>query len=452
MQVFAGFLAQTDYEMQRFLDEYHKIPGTENTIVVYIVGDNGASAEGSMTGTTNNMMTQNGIPDDVQSQLEYIDKIGIDPYLTNHYAVPWSWAGCTPFQWMKRVPSHFGGTRNAVMIQWPGHTDKFAGQTRTQFHHIIDIMPTILEAADIPEPKYVNGLEQKPIEGVSMLYTLNNPNAQSRHTEQYFAVGGNLALYKDGWVATYFHRAPWLTKGSTGFDDMVWNLYNIEDDWSQAHDLSAKYPDKLKELTDKFDSDAKKYQVYPLDDRFAERAGDPNRPSNIRGKKHFSYPGGLHRLTEGSSPPVYAVSFDLTADFTYKKGDDGVIVAEGGSAAGYALYVDNAGKVHYYYNWFGKHYYDVVSSSSLPEGKVKVKMIYTQTSKEFAGGGNAVLYVNGKQVGKGNLDKQVPAKFDATETLDVGMDLGSPVNLSYPTKRNNFPYTNTIENVTFDLK
>ncbi len=445
MEVFAGFVAHTEYYINQFLEEYHKLPGTENTMVIYVLGDNGASAEGSITGTTNNIMTQNGIPDNVESQLGDISKLG-GPEFENHYAVPWSWAGCAPFQWMKRVPSHFGGTRNGLIISWPGHI-KSNGERRTQFHHAIDILPTILEAANIQEPTVVNGIQQIPIQGVSMLYSTDDANAPSKRTVQYFEVGGNRAIYKDGWIATCFHRVPWETKGTSSFDNDVWNLYNIEDDWSQAVDLASKNPAKLKELQDVFDQEAKKNNVYPLDDRFVERALDPYTPSLIRGKTKFTYYEGMTRIPGGSAVPVFAKSHDITAKFKYKKGDEGVIFCNGGVAAGYSLYIKD-GKFHYYYNYFGKKRSDIVTGA-LPEGDLEVRMQYDQTSKEWAGGGNVTLYVNGQKAGNGAIPNVVPAKYSASETQDVGMDLGSTVsNLYHPP----FAYPNKIESVEVELK
>lgn len=445
MEVFAAFLAHADYYMGLFLDNLKKIPGMENTMIIYVVGDNGASAEGSMTGTTNNIMTQNGFPDNVQSQLPNIDKIG-GPEFEDHYAVPWSWAGCAPFQWMKRVPSHFGGTRNGMIISWPGHINH-TGERRTQFHHIIDIMPTILEAAQVKTPVEVNGVNQKPMDGVSMSYTFDQPNASSKRHLQYFEVGGNMAMYSDGWVAASFHREPWLTKGTTGFDNITWTLYNIEDDWSQAHDLSAKNPQKLEELKTLFDQEAKKNQVYPLDDRFAERVIDPNRPSLTKGKTHFVYYEGMKRIPEGSSAPVYARTHEIVAKINYKNGNEGVIIANGGVAAGYSLFIKK-GVLHYYYNYFGKKNSDIVSTT-LPEGDLELKIQYTQTSKEYGGGGNVVLFVNGKQVGAGAVNNVAPVRYSASETMDIGMDLGSTVSSLY---EGPFEYPNTIESVTIDLK
>lgn len=446
MEVFAGFLAHTDYHIGQLLDNIKQTPGMENTMIVYIVGDNGASAEGSLTGTTNNIMTQNGFPDNVESQLPGINELG-GPKFENHYAVPWSWAGCAPFQWMKRVPSHFGGTRNGMIISWPGHITQ-VGQRRTQFHHIVDVMPTILEAAQVKTPVEVNGVKQQEMAGISMSYTFANANEASHRHQQYFEVGGNIAMYKDGWIASSFHREPWLTKGTTGFDNITWNLYNIEEDWSQAHDLAKKHPEKLEELKTLFDKEAKRFQVYPLDDRFAERVIDPNRPSLTRGKTDFTYYQGMTRIPEGSAAPVYARSHEITAKLHYKPGDEGVIICNGGEAAGYSLFI-NKGKIHYYYNYFGKKNSNVVSSGDLPTGTLNIKMQYTQTSKEYGGGGDVVLLVNNEQVGKGAVSNVAPVRYSATETMDVGMDLGSTVSEDY---QGPFAYPNQIEYVSITLE
>lgn len=446
MEVFAGFLAHTDYYIGQLIENLGALPGMDNTMFVYIVGDNGASAEGSMTGTTNNMMTQNGFPDNVQSQLADLDKLG-GPEFENHYAVPWSWAGSSPFQWMKRVPSHFGGTRNGMVISWKGHISQ-VGQTRTQFHHLIDIMPTLLQAANVKMPVEVNGVEQIPVAGVPMNYSFDNAKAPSTRTQQYFEVGGNIAMYKEGWIATSFHREPWLTKGTTGFDDIQWSLYNIEEDWSQANDLSKQYPEKVNELKALFDEEAQKYNVYPMDDRFAERAQNPNRPSLTKGKTHFVYYEGMKRIPEGSAAPVYARSHEITADIQYKTGDEGVLICNGGSAAGYTLFIQD-NKLHYLYNYFGKQL-DEVTSTTLPNGSLTLKMKYDQSpTKEYGAGGNVTLYVNGKEVGKGVVKNVAPVRYSATETMDIGMDLGSAVSHDYKVP---FTYSGKINQVTVDLK
>ncbi|MDX8340447.1 arylsulfatase [Draconibacterium sp. IB214405] len=445
MEVFAAFLAHTDYYIGKLIEEARSLPGGENTIVMYVVGDNGASAEGSMTGTLNNMMTQNGFPDSIERQLELMDEVGGKNH-ENHFAVPWAWAGTAPFQWMKRVPSHFGGTRNGLVVSWPEGI-KASSEIRTQFHHVVDIVPTIYEIANIKVPQEVNGVQQLDMAGVSMAYSFDNKDAESTRKTQYFETGGHRAIYNEGWVAASFHGVPWELQGSIGFDNDVWELYNIEEDFSQANNLADQYPEKLEELKRLFDEEAQKYSVYPLDDRFVERASNPERPSLTKGKNSFTYMQGTVRVPEGSAPKIYARTHSITAELDYKPGDEGVIVATGGSAAGYTFYIkDN--RLHYSYNFFHMNHYDISSNITLPEGKLEVKMVYTQESEEWGGGGTAQIFVNGQEVGKGKVDKVVPARFSATETMDIGMDLGAPVTPNY---HGPFKYPNTIKHVTFDL-
>ncbi|WP_167615060.1 arylsulfatase [Maribellus sediminis] len=444
MEVFAGFLAHTDYWTGKLIDAARSLPGGENTMVIYVIGDNGSSAEGTLTGTLNNMMTQNGFPDNVERQLIEMEDLG-GPEHENHFAVPWAWAGCAPFQWMKRVPSHFGGTRNGMIISWPASI-KAKGEKRTQFHHVIDITPTILEAAHIEMPTSVNGVEQTPLAGVPMNYSFDNAAANDTRTVQYFETGGHRAIYKDGWVAASFHGIPWALTGSYGFEDNKWELYNIDEDFSEANDLAEQYPEKLEELKAAFDEEAKKYNVYPLDDRFAERASNPNRPSVTRGKTEFSYLAGTVRIPEGSAPPVYARTHAISAKINYSKGDEGVLVANGGTSAGYSLYI-KGNKLVYYYNFFHLNHYEV-ASSTLPEGELDIQMKYTQESTEYGGGGSAQLFVNGQKVGEGAIGKVVPARYSATETMDIGKDLGSTVSPDYKAP---FAYTGGIEYVKFKL-
>jgi len=447
-EVFAGFAAHTDYHVGRLLDAIAALPDADNTLIIFVAGDNGPSAEGSLTGTLNNMMTQNGIPDTVEDQLPKLDEIG-GPMHENHFPVGWAWAGSSPFQWMKRVPSHFGGTRNGLVISWPARI-KDEGGLRSQFHHAIDVVPTILEAASLPEPKVVNGVKQTPMAGTSMMYTFDNPDVPSHRRTQYFETGGHRAIYHDGWVAASFHGVPWELSGSIGFKNNKWELYNIEKDFSEAVDLSDKYPEKLKELEGIFDAEAKKYNVYPLDDRFVERAQNPERPSVTRGKTHFEYAAGAKRIPEGSAPPVYARNHSITVNFEMPaKGGDGVLVANGGSSAGFSIYVMD-GKPVYEMNFFGKKRYSVKSDKALPAGKVTLTMNYTQQGKAPEGG-TATLLVNGKEVASGMIDMVPPVRYSATETLDIGMDLGAVVSTSYHDKAP-FAFDGKIEKVVFDLK
>jgi arylsulfatase A-like enzyme len=449
MEAFAGFLAHTDYHLGRLLAAVEALPDADNTLVILVAGDNGPSAEGSLVGTTNNMMTQSGIPDSVEAQLPEIDEIG-GPKHENHYAVGWAWAGAAPFQWMKRVPSHFGGTRNGLVVSWPAKI-KDVGGLRSQFHHCIDIAPSIYEAAGVPMPEMVNGTKQTPLAGVSMAYTFADAKAPSTRTTQYFETGGHRAIYNDGWVATAFHGVPWELSGSAGaFDQDKWELYNIEADFSQAEDLAAKNPAKLKELQAIFDREAKKFNVLPLDDRFAARATNPNRPSVTRGRTKFEYSPGSTRIPEGSAPPVYARSHTITAEFEMpEKGGDGVLVACGGGSAGYSLYVKDR-KAVYEVNYFGKERFTVTSTDPLPAGKVTLVMEYTQTGKSPSGG-TTKLTVNGKPAGEGKIGNVPPVRYSATETFDIGMDLGSVVSPAYHDE-GPFAFTGKLAKVTIELK
>ena len=450
-EVFAGFLAHTDYHIGRLLDAIKQLPDADNTLVIYIAGDNGPSAEGSVTGTVNNIMTQHGIPDSVADQLKQIDEIG-GPLHENHYPVGWAWAGSSPFQWMKRVPSHFGGTRNGLVISWPARI-KDLGGLRSQFHHVVDIVPTLYAAAGIQAPDRVKGVAQVPLAGVDMSYTFDDAKSPSHHHVQYFEVGGHRAIYEDGWVAASFHGVPWILQGSIGFDHDNWQLYDITKDFSEADDVAAKYPAKLEEMKALFDRNAREFNVYPLDDRFVERGFNPQRPSVTRGRSSFSYFSGTTRIPEGSAPPIYKRSHRITARIVVPpQGAEGVLIAEGGVSAGYVLYVKD-GLVHYDYNFFGRQIYSVVSSEKLPAGAVEVALDYEQKPSPHpldTTGGTARLYINGKPVGAGDIAHVVPVRFSATETLDIGMDLGSTVSPAYR-ERAPFAFSGRIEKVTVEL-
>ncbi|RGP54431.1 arylsulfatase [Pseudomonas abyssi] len=450
-EVFAGFLAQTDYEVGRLIDAIRALPDGENTLIIYVAGDNGPSAEGSITGTLNNIMTQNGVPDTVENQLPVIDEIG-GPEHENHYPVGWAWAGSSPFQWMKRVPSHFGGTRNGMIISWPARI-KNVGGMRTQFHHSVDVTPTILDAVGVNEPKEVNGAEQMPMAGVSMSYSFADADAAGTRHTQYFETGGHRALYHDGWVAASFHGAPWQLTGSVGFENNRWELYNIEEDFSESNDLAARYPDKLAELQALFDQEAKKFEVYPLDDRFSERAVNPQRPSFTQGRTRFSYAPGTTRIPEGNAPPVYQRSHVITAEIDVPEGGgEGVVIATGGSSGGYSLYLEQGVPV-YEYNFFGQQRYRLAGDKALAPGRHTLTLEYQQQPLQEPGvlGGSAVLSVDGSKVAEGEVSKVVPSRFSATETMDIGMDLGSTVSKAYQ-EHAPFAYNGTIEQVEVELK
>jgi arylsulfatase A-like enzyme len=443
MEIFAAYTAQTDYEVGRVLDALEEIGQMHNTLTFWEIGDNGASMEGTLSGCFNELATLQGVPEDSSFLIQHLDELG-SAKASNHIPVGWAWAVNTPFQWGKQVASHFGGTRNPLVVAWPDRI-KDAGGIRTQFHHVIDISPTILEAAHLQQPVEVNGVKQKPIEGVSMVYSFDDPNATSPHRIQYFEMMGNRALYKDGWIAAARHgRLPWVTAGgSTGdFDHDKWELYNVADDFSESTDVSAQFPEKLKELQDDFWVEAKKYDVLPLDDRFSER-GDPSlRPSLIAGRTDFVYFPGADRIPEPSAANTKNTSHTITATIEVPQGGaDGVLVAEGGAAGGYSLYIKD-GKPVYEYNYFAHERYKVTSSEVLSPGPAVVR-VYFKYDGGIGKGGTATVFINDKKVGEGRIDKTCPGRFGA-ESFDVGMDNGSPVSEVYEPP---FAYAGTIKKV-----
>src|SRR5262245_23086904 len=439
MEVFAAYTAQTDHEVGRIIDALEQIDQLHNTLIFWEIGDNGASMEGTLSGCFNELATLQGIAEDPSFLVQHIDELG-SAKASNHIPVGWAWAANTPFQWGKQVASHLGGTRNPLVIAWPDRI-KDAGGIRTQFHHVIDLSPTILEAAHLPQPVEVNGVKQKPIEGVSMIYSFDDAKAVGSRHIQYFEMFGNRALYKDGWIATARHgRLPWVTSGGTtgDFDHDTWQLYNLADDFSEANDVSAKYPEKLKELQDAFWVEAKKYDVLPLDDRFSER-GDPSlRPSLIAGRKDFTYYPGT-QITEPSAVDVKNTSFSLTATVDVPPGGaDGVLAAEGGSAGGFTLFVLK-GKPNFEYNFVAHERYKVASSGTLAPGPARIRVDFKYDGGGIGKGGTATLFVNDKKVGEGRIEKTSPSRFGA-ETFDVGRDNGSPVSEAYPSP---FAYAGT---------
>jgi len=448
MEIFAAYTAQTDYEVGRVLDALEEIGQMHNTLTFWEIGDNGASMEGTLSGCFNELATLQGVSEDASFLIQHIDELG-SAKASNHIPVGWAWAVNTPFQWGKQVASHFGGTRNPLVIAWPDRI-KDAGGIRTQFHHVIDIAPTILEAAHLPQPVEVNGVKQKPIEGVSMIYSFDDPKAASPRHIQYFEMFGNRALYKDGWIATARHgRLPWVTAGgSTGdFDHDKWELYNLADDFSESNDLSAKYPEKLKELQDDFWIEAKKYDVLPLDDRFAER-GDPRlRPSLIAGRTDFIYYPGANRIPEPSAADTKNASHTITASIEVPQGGaDGVLVAEGGAAGGYSLYIKDGTPV-YEYNYFAHERYKVTSSEVLSPGPAVIRVDFKYDGG-IGKGGTATLFINDEKVGEGRIEKTCPSRFGA-ESFDVGMDNGSPVSEAYEPP---FVYSGTIKKVEIKIQ
>ncbi|KRQ09023.1 arylsulfatase A-like enzyme [Bradyrhizobium sp. USDA 4518] len=447
METFAAYTAQTDFHVGRVLDALEAVGQTDNTLIFWEIGDNGSSMEGTLNGTFNEMVGVNGQQEDPSYILAHLDEIG-GPKSYNHFPVGWAWAMDTPFQWGKQVASHFGGTRNPLVISWPNRI-KDKGGIRTQFHHAIDIVPTILEAAQIEQPSLVNGVAQKPIEGVSMVYTFDNPKAEEQRRVQYFEMFGNRAIYSDGWVACVRHgRLPWQNIGSYDFANDKWELYRIESDFSEANDLAAQEPKRLRDMQDLFWVEAAKYDVLPLDDRFIERADPSLRPSLIAGRTDFTYYPGATRIPESSSPNVKNRSHSIAAYIDVPQaGGDGVLIAAGGTVAGYALYIKD-GKPTYEYNWFSLQRYKVASSEKLAPGPAIIRVDFKYDGGGLGKGGVVTLFVNDTKVGEGRVEKSVLGRFSADETFDIGMDTGSPVSDDYASPN---PYTGRLLKVEIHL-
>ncbi|HKH92606.1 MAG TPA: arylsulfatase [Gemmatimonadaceae bacterium] len=452
MEVYAGFLGFTDYHVGRLFDTLEKLHLMEDTLVYLIIGDNGASAEGTLNGTFNEMINFNGASalETPEFLMERLDKLG-GPESYNHFAVGWAHAMNTPYQWTKQVASHWGGTRNGTIVHWPNGI-KTNGEERAQFHHLIDVAPTLLEAAGLPEPLSVNGVQQHPIEGVSMLYSFNDPKAAERRTTQYFEMFGNRGIYHDGWTAVTRHKTPWILAGekTLPFDDDVWELYDTNKDWSQAHDLAKQNPDKLHELQRLWLIEATRYNVLPLDDRVAERINPDvaGRPVLIRGNKQLLF-GEMGRLSENSVVNIKNKSHAVTAEITVPAaGAEGVIIAQGGNIGGWSLYASK-GNLKYCYNLLGITYTYVESHVPLPPGDHQVRMEFAYDGKGLGKGGLVSLFVDGKEVGNGKVAATAAMIFSADDGCDVGRDTGSPVSQDYGPRGNEF--TGTIKGVEIDL-
>lgn len=452
MEVYAGFLEHTDHHVGRVIDAIDELGILDDTIIYYIIGDNGASAEGTVNGAFNEMANFNGMaaletPEFMASKM---DEFGT-PTSYNHYAVGWAWAMDTPFQWTKQVASHWGGTRNGTIVHWPkGITEQ--GGLRTQFTHCIDVAPTILEAAGLPEPTMVNGVMQSPMEGTSMLYTFDAPDAPERHDLQYFEMFGNRGIYFKGWSAVTKHRTPWVMVGGTmvAFDDDVWELYDGSVDYSQASDLSAEQPDRLHELQRLWLIEAVKYNVLPLDDRTADRINPETagRPTLIRGNSQQFFPG-MGRLSENSVVSIKNKSFSVTAEVTVPDGGAaGVIIAQGGRFGGWSLYLVD-GRARFTYNVLGIQAFTTEAESAVPSGTHQVRMEFAYDGGGLAKGGDVTLYYDGSPVGTGRVGATQPMVFSADETTDVGYESGTPVSADYTTQGSRF--TGRIHWVQIDL-
>jgi arylsulfatase A-like enzyme len=435
MELYAGFLEFTDHHVGRLLDTLEDLGVLEDTLVYYIIGDNGASAEGTLNGTYNEMINFNGAAalETPEFMIERLDDFG-GPDSYNHYAVGWAHATCAPYQWTKQVASHWGGTRNGTIVSWPKGI-KSRGEVRSQFSHVIDVAPTVLEAAGLPEPTFVNGVQQKPIEGVSMRYAFDDVGAAERHTTQYFEMFCNRGIYHQGWTAVTRHSIPWLMLGheKPGLDDDVWELYDTSTDWTQNRDLAAEQPEKLTELQRLFLIEAAKYNVLPLDDRGIERAlpDIAGRPTLVQGDRQLLF-GGMGRLSESSVVNMKNKSHAVTAEIVAPaEGVEGVIVAQGGSIGGWSLYAKD-GKPRYCYNLLGLQRFYVDSDRSIPEGTHQVRMEFDYAGPGLGKGGTVTLYLDGVEIGQGEVAATAPMIFSADDTCDVGVENGALVADDYP--------------------
>ncbi len=442
MEVYAGFLEHTDAQVDKLIDGLEELDILDDTLFIYIIGDNGASAEGTPQGTFNEMIPLNGFNEleTPEFMASHMDEFG-GPTSYNHYAVGWASAMCAPFQWTKQVASHFGGTRNGTIVHWPkGITAK--GELREQFHHVIDIGPTILEAAGIPEPTFVHGVQQSPIEGVSFAYSFDDAEADDRHTTQYFEMFGNRGIYHNGWTAVTKHRTPWLLGAIElpDFDDDNWELYDTTVDWSQSNDLSADNPDKLHELQRLWLIEAVKYNVLPIDDRTAERfnAELAGRPDLMAGRSSIRFDGSTRRVSENAAPNTKNKSYSVTTEVTVPDGGaDGVIATQGGAFGGWSLYAKD-GRLKYCYNFIGLDFAYVEAPEPLAPGTHQIRVEFRYDGGGAGKGGDLGLIVDGAEVGSGRTERSIPYIISLDETLDVGTDAGTPVTDDYPARGNQF--------------
>ena len=431
MEVYAAYLAYTDHEIGRVVQAIDDIGKLDNTLIIYISGDNGSSAEGSPVGTPNEMTFFNGVDVPVEVQLKkYYDVWGSDKTYA-HMAVGWTWAMDTPYKWTKQIASYFGGTRNGMVVAWPGHI-KDAGGIRNQFHHVIDIVPTILEVTGIQAPESVDGIYQKPIEGVSLAYTFDKENATeaSRHHTQYFEMFGMRALYHDGWIAsTLPYRAPWDATKPTPKDvvnGLTWELFDLTKDWTQNHNLAASNPAKLKELQDMFWVEAEKYQVLPLDASALERLISP-KPSIVAGRTEFVYSKPIVGIPQGTAPSILNRSFTITADVEVPAGGgEGMLATAGGRFGGWGFYLLK-GKTIFVYNLLDLNRERIESGRPLSAGKHTVAIDFKYDGPGLAKGGTAMLLVDGAEVARQNFRQTIPFALESSETFDVGSDTGTGV-------------------------
>ncbi len=461
MEVYAGFSENADHNVGRVLDAIDELGELDNTVVLWIWGDNGASMEGTITGSFNELTMQNGIPLSDEMQLQLSERYGgLDewgaPIMDPHYSAAWAWAGNAPFQWGKQVGSHLGGTRNPLVVHWPDKVTDTGG-LREQFSHVIDVAPTILELAGIPLPRTVDGIEQDPMHGTSFASTLTDAAAPEHRTQQYFETVGNRAMYKDGWwLAVKTERIPWvLTPEAIGpYAPNVWDpdqdpveLYYLPDDFSQAKDLAAEHPEKVAELKELFWEEAERYRVLPLLATLSTFFGilPP-----ITDETTFEYRGDVQNVLSGMIPRIYNRSYSITADLDIpESGAEGVIVAEADHLGGFTLYVKD-GKLTHTYSMMGVFIFKQVAEEDLPTGHVTVRMEFAADAPKPATGGEVTLFIDDRPVGHGRMDHTVPVRFSGYAGMDIGRDNGGVVDLSYEDQAP-FAFTGTVNKVTFDI-
>ena len=450
-EVFAAYLDMTDHETGRLIQAIEDLGELDNTLIFYIAGDNGTSAEGGMGGLYNEMTYFNAEPQgsDLDFMMKFYDKWG-DPDTYPHMAAGWAVCFDSPFTWTKQVASNYGGTRNGLVVHWPKGIEA-KGEIRSQWHHVIDVAPTVLEACGLPEPRIVNGTPQRPIEGVSMLYSFDHPRAPSRRTTQYFEMFGNRGIYFDGWFAGTVHVKPWGAPENR-FPEDVWELYHVAEDFSMAEDLADKHPDILRGLQELFLAEAVKYHVLPLDDR-REELFDPRRagrPDLMFGRKTLTLYEGMGRLLENGFINVKNTSFEIVVDVNTKgAAANGVLVQQAGKFGGWSFYLEG-GKPIFAYNYLGLEIYKVTGDTVVPAGKAKVKVDFAWDGGKPGAGGTATLFIDGTSVGSGRIERTEANVFSADETANVGEDLETPVVPDYVTANGRF--TGTIEKVTINLK
>ncbi len=449
MEVFAAYGYQVDHEVGRVLDYVAKLPDADNTMIIYIVGDNGASAEGGFDGTLNENAFFNAYLMKTDEMLAHIDEIGTEMHF-NHFPAGWAHAMDTPFQWTKQVASHLGGTRNPMIVKWPARI-KHGGEIRSQFSHLIDVAPTILAAAGIEEPRSVNGTAQTPMQGRSFLQVLDNPNAPEFHTMQYFELFANRGIYKDGWWAGSLAFEPWQAERGD-FDPLKakWELYNLDEDFTQANDLSAKYPEKLAQMEALWWAQASANKALPLDWRGAERFSSEltGKPNLAAGRTRYDYPVPLTGLPEASAPDLKNKSFAVTAKVQIGDNASGMIFTQGGNTGGWAFYLKD-GKLVMAHNYLDVEHYAVKSDGVVGAGKHELKMQFAYDGGDKPGqGGTVKLSVDGNQVGSGKIDKTTPFKYSLSENQDIGSDTGTPVTYDYQTP---FHFGGKLEDVVVDV-